>query len=175
MLNLQPNSSILCLVHGSTQQPSPHLITENVSVTTWFWGTYTNQHVTPNLATLIDSASYLSNDHLHVGDGKGFTISHIRHTMLHFLKCILKLSNVFHVPYNTKPLLSIQNLYRDNHVYFEFHAYVLYIKDLITKEVLIYGQINDGFYVLSSLLPHQSLKCIGLLQSPRLLICDIVI
>jgi hypothetical protein len=85
---------------------------------------------------------------LHVGDGKSLAISHIRHTMLHSSKCIFKLSNVFHVPRNTKPLLSVQNFYCDNHVYFEFHASVFYVKDLITKKVLISGQSNDGLYVL---------------------------
>jgi hypothetical protein len=42
-----------------------------------------NQHVTLDFATLTDFATYLGNDHLHVGDGKGHSISHIRHTMLH--------------------------------------------------------------------------------------------
>ena len=49
----------------------------------------------------------------------------------------------------TKPLLSVQKFCRDNHVYFEFHAYIFYVKDLITKKVLLSGQSNDGLYVLS--------------------------
>jgi hypothetical protein len=53
------------------------------------------------------------------------------------------------MPHITKPLLYIQKLCRDNYVYFEFHAYVFYVKDLITKEVLLFGQSNDGLYVLS--------------------------
>jgi len=48
-----------------------------------FPDTDTNQHVTPDLGTLADSASYLSNDHLHIGDGKRLAISHIGHTTLH--------------------------------------------------------------------------------------------
>jgi len=103
-----------------------------------------NQHVTPDLATLIDYASYLGNYHLHVGDGKGLAISYIGHTMLPFPKHTFKLSNVFYVPHITKPLLSIYKFYCDHNVYFEIHAFVFYIKDLITKEVLISGQSNDG-------------------------------
>jgi len=49
----------------------------------------------------------------------------------------------------TKPLLSIQKLYHDNHVYFEFHVSIFYVKDLITKEVLLSGHSNDGLYILS--------------------------
>ena len=86
---------------------------------------------------------------MHVGDSKDLDISHIGHTILHSSKHIFTLSNVLHVPHITKPLLSIQKLCHDNHVYFKSHAYVFYVKDLITKEVLLSDQSNDGFYVLS--------------------------
>jgi hypothetical protein len=52
------------------------------------------------------------------------------------------------VPYIIKPLLSVQKFYRDNYVYLKFYASVFYVKDLITKEVLLSGQSNDGLYVL---------------------------
>ena len=97
-----------------------------------------NQHVTLDLATLSNSASCLGNDHLYYGDIKSLIISNIGHTMLHSSKCTFKLSNILHVPYITKPLLSVQKIYRDNNVYFEFPAFVFYIKDLITKEVLLF-------------------------------------
>ena len=85
---------------------------------------------------------------MHVCDGKGLDISHIGHTTLHSLKRIFTLSNVLHVPYIIKPLLSVQKFYRDNYVYLKFYASVFYVKDLITKEVLLSGQSNDGLYVL---------------------------
>jgi histone deacetylase 1/2 len=107
-----------------------------------------NQHVTLDLANLTDSAPYLGNDHLHIGDGKGLSISHIGHTMLRSSKHTFTLSNV-HVPHITKPLLSIHKFYRDNNVYFEFHASVFYVKDFTSKAVLLFGQSNDGLYVLS--------------------------
>jgi histone deacetylase 1/2 len=59
------------------------------------------------------------------------------------------LSNVLYVPHITKPLLSVQKFFRDNHIYFEFHASMFYVKDLVTKEVLLSGQSHDGLYVLS--------------------------
>ena len=136
-------------LRGSGQQPSTHLTVGNVSDNTWFSDKGTNQHVTPNIATLTDYASYLGNDHLHVGDDKGLAISYIGHSTLHSPKCIFKLSNVLHVPHITKPLLFIDKFYHDNNVYFEFHVSVFYIKDIITKKVLLSGQSNDGLYVLS--------------------------
>jgi len=76
-------------------------------------------------------------------------LPHIGHTMLRSLKGTFTLSNVLHIPHITKPLLSIQKFYRDNNVYFEFHASVFYVKDLTTKAVLLSSQRNDGLYVLS--------------------------
>jgi len=111
--------------------------------------TSTNQHVTLALATLIGSEPYLSNDLLHVGNGKALSISNIRHTTLHTPYLTFTLSNVLHVPYITKPLLFVQKFCRDNNVYFEFLTFVFYVKDLTTKAVLLSSQSNYGFYVLS--------------------------
>ena len=78
------------------------------------------------------------------------------------------------MPQITKPLLSVQKFCRDNHVYFEFHASMFYIKDLITKEVLLSGQSNDGLYVLSES-STTSVPQDSLLASPRLPTCGIVV
>ena len=135
---------------SSTQQPSAHLAVANDSAaTTWFPDTDANQHVTPDLATLTDSAPYLGNDFLHVGDGKALDISHVGHTTLYSPKRLFTLTNVLRVPHITKPLLSVQKFCRDNHVYFEFHDSVFYVKDLVTKEVLLSSRSHDGLYVLS--------------------------
>jgi len=48
-----------------------------------------------------------------------------------------------------KRLLSIHQFCNENSVFFEFHSSVFYLKDLITKEVLLSGQSKDGLYVLS--------------------------
>jgi hypothetical protein len=134
--------------HSSGHQLSVHLAVGLVFVPTWFSNTSANQHVTSDLATLTDSAPYLGNDHLHAGDGKGLSISHIGHTMLRSSKRTFTLSNVLHVPHIIKPLLFVHKFCCDNNVYFEFHASMFYVKDLTTKVVLLSGQSNDGLYVL---------------------------
>jgi hypothetical protein len=108
-----------------------------------------NQHVTLNLAIVIESAPYLNNDYLYVGDDKGFFISNIGHTMLHFSKRTFTLSNILHVPHITKSLLLVKKYFRDNNDYFEFHAFMFYVKDLTTKTVLFSGESNNGLNVLS--------------------------
>jgi len=48
-----------------------------------------------------------------------------------------------------KRLLFVKQFCRESCVFFEFHSSVFYVKDLITKEVLLSGQSKDGLYVLS--------------------------
>jgi histone deacetylase 1/2 len=115
----------------------------------WFPDTGANQHVTPDLATLTASEPYLGNDNLHVGDGEGLPISHLGHTKIYTPHRSFTLSNVFHVPAITKPLLSVQKFYLDNNVYFEFHPCVFYVMDLNTYEILLSGQSKDGLYALT--------------------------
>ena len=67
---------------------------------------------------------------------------------LHTPKHTFTLSIVLHMPHITKPLFYVQKLYHDYNVYFEFHAFVFYIKDHTTKAILLCGQSNNGFYVL---------------------------
>jgi len=115
----------------------------------WFPDTSANQHVTPDLANLTGSKPYLGNDHFHVSDGKGLFIFNIGHTKLHPPKQTFTLPNVLHVPHIQKSLFSVQKFFLNNNIYFEFHSFVFYIKDVNTKALILSGQSKDGLYVLS--------------------------
>jgi histone deacetylase 1/2 len=115
----------------------------------WFLDIGANQHVTLDLANLVASEPYLGNDNVHVGDGKGLPISHIDHTKIHTPHHTFTLSNILHVPHIMKPLLSVQKFCLDNNIYFEFHPFVFYVKDINTNEVLLSGQSKDGLYALT--------------------------
>jgi hypothetical protein len=89
---------------------SANLVLSNASsagTADWLSNTNANQHVTPDLANLTRFKPYLGNDHLHVSDGKGLSISNIEHTKIHTPHRTFTLSNVLHVPHITKPLLSV--------------------------------------------------------------------
>jgi len=107
----------------------------SIGIADWFPNTGATQHVTPDLATLAASEPYLGNDNLHIDDGKGLPISHIGHTKIYTPQRSVTLSNILHVLHITKCLLFVQKLYLDNNVYFEFHPFVFYVKDLNTNEV----------------------------------------
>jgi hypothetical protein len=114
-----------------------------------FLNTNANQYVTPDLATLIGSKPYLGNDHLHVGDGKGLSISNIGHTTLHTLKHTFTLSNVLHVPHIIKPLLSVHKFYVIIISILNFMSlcFMLRISTPRYCSFLVRATIN-GFYVL---------------------------
>ena len=117
---------------GYGQQPNANLALRNLSSTgnaDGFLDTGANQHATSDLATLAASEPYLSNNNLHIGDGKGLPISHIGHTKIYTPHHSFTLSNVLHVPTITKRLLFVQKFCLDNNVYFEFHPF-FYVKDL---------------------------------------------
>ena len=92
---------------GYGQQHSANLALHNSAGTAdWFPDTDANQHVTPDLATLTTSEPYNGNDNLHVGDGKGLSITHIGHTKIYNPHRSFTLSNVLHV-------LAITKLFRN--------------------------------------------------------------
>jgi hypothetical protein len=113
---------------------------------------------------------YLGNDQLHVGDGKGLAISNTTYNILHTPKRVFTLSNILHVLKIKKRILYVQQFYRENCVFFEFHSSVFYVKDLITKEVLFLVRVKMVFTSFQSLLPCLCPKLSCLLVYPPLLI-----
>ena len=52
------------------------------------------------------------------------------------------------VPKITKNLVSISKLTADNHIFIEFHSDFCLVKDKTTKNVLLWGRLKDGIYLL---------------------------
>jgi hypothetical protein len=68
---MQTNANLVC----NTQYKS--------TLITWFLDIGAYQHVTPNNTNVASSKPYTGTNQLHVGDGKGLTISHIAHSKIH--------------------------------------------------------------------------------------------
>ena len=154
----------LCYEYEHTTQQCSQLATHNlqananlafnnapiIAPVTWFPDIGANYHVTPDLTSMTSSEPYCGNDHLYVGDGKGLTISNIAHSKIRSPKRTFTLSNILHVSHIKKPLLSVQKFCLENNVFFEFHPFLFYVKDLMTKEVLLFDRSRDGLYILSA-------------------------
>jgi histone deacetylase 1/2 len=116
---------------------------------TWFPDTTATQHVTPDIVDMTHAKPSRGNDQIYVNDGKRLIISYTAHKILHTPKRTFTLSNILHVPQIKKRLLSVQQFYRENYVFFEFHSSFFSVKDLLTKAVLLSGQSKDGLYSFS--------------------------
>jgi len=62
----------------------------------------------------------------------------------------LNFHNVLYVPKITKNLLSVSELTTDNNALVEFVANYCYVKDKLTRKILLRGKLRDGLYQLSS-------------------------
>ena len=64
-----------------------------------------------------------------------------------------------HVHAITKNLITVSQFAKNNHVYFEFHANLCYVKHQETHQILLQVVIKDGLYVFPPSLPmHHSVQ-----------------
>ena len=83
---------------------------------------------------------------VHMGNGTCLSIKHIGNTLIssfdpsrsHSLK------NILHVI--TKNLVSVSQFKKDNNVFIEFHSSTCFVKDQVTKVILLQGTLQKGLY-----------------------------
>jgi hypothetical protein len=118
--------------------------------TNWYGDTGATDHITGELNKLTMKEKYKGKDQIHAANGQGMSISHVGHAIVKTPSKFLHLKNVLHVPNATKNLVSIHRFTRDNDVYIEFHPWYFYVKDQVTKRVLLKGRCERGLYPLIS-------------------------
>jgi len=91
---------------------------------------------------------YSGDQQIHAANGTGMDIAHIGHALCHTPSRDLLLKNVLHVPQTSKNLISIHRLTADNNAYLEFHPDVFFVKDQVSKKVLLQGRSRGGLYPL---------------------------
>uniref|UniRef100_A0A803PQY1 GAG-pre-integrase domain-containing protein n=1 Tax=Cannabis sativa TaxID=3483 RepID=A0A803PQY1_CANSA len=79
---------------------------------------------------------------------RGLGIEHIGNSSIlsPFSLQQLNLHNLLHVPAITKNLLSVSQFAQDNKVLFESHPSYCCVKDIITKKILLAGNLDQGLY-----------------------------
>ena len=106
-------------------------------------------HVTSDLNNLTFGIEYHGNNKIHMGNGEGLNISHIGHSVfssLPFSSRVLYLKNLLCVSLITKNLISVSQFSKDNNVFFEFHHDSCFVKDRITRNILLRGNLHKGLY-----------------------------
>lgn len=117
---------------------------------TWIPYSGASHHITVDANNMAQNASYLGSEQVHMGDGQGVPITSIgsaRFISPNNSQITLTLNNLLQAPHITKNLVSISQFAKDNHVYFEFHPHVCYVKSQVSNQVLLKGTIrSDGLY-----------------------------
>jgi hypothetical protein len=116
--------------------------------TNWHVDLGARDHITGALNKLAVDDKYNGCDRVHTADGNGMYISHIGHLVLYAPSSRLHLKNILHVPSASKNLLSIHRLTLDNHVFLEFHPFLFFIKDPVTRRTLFKCPCPSGLYPL---------------------------
>lgn len=129
----------------------------NQSSSTCLFDTRSSYHVTSDRSTLHYVLEYGCPDEIILGDGKGLSISYIRHISLSTSSCYLSLSlthtlspslslsllDVFCVAHLLKILILIAILWKSNNFSVEFFPIHFFVEDLCMGALLMQGE-NDG-------------------------------
>lgn len=114
--------------------------------TNWYPDSGASNHVTNEFGNLTTGAEYFGGNKVHVGNGMGLDVHHIGYSLLKSSfssSNIFLLKNLLHVPQITKNLISVSQFAKDNAIFFEFHPFDCFVKDLKTGQTLITGKVTD--------------------------------
>jgi len=116
----------------------------------WLADSGANAHITNNLENLSDQQPFEGNEMVAVGNGAGLKIDNAGSTLIPIPNSSseLHLKNVLHCPDASANLLSIQKFCLDNHCYFKLTSSHFFVKDNLTKAILLAGKCENGLYPL---------------------------
>ena len=116
--------------------PSANLVT-GTPYQTWYPNTSATHHFTNSLQNLNIATKYIGVDEVKVGNDAGLFISHIGSSLIYSPSTSFRLNNLLHAPEVTKNLLSVRKFACNNSIFFEFHPFNVYIKDLAMGKLLL--------------------------------------
>ena len=131
---------------NSTQQNAFYAAPETVGNSEWLFDSDATNHITVDSNNLAQRTESNGGENLIVGNGQGLPIQNTGSSSFKTSSGIIHLDNILHVPKITKILLSIAKLTYDNNAIVEFHPFSVFVKDKITKKVLLRGMLKDGLY-----------------------------
>lgn len=103
-------------------------------------------HCTPTSENLHYQSAYKGKDQVLVGNGSGIPISSIGKTTFSTNSHSFYLKDILHTPSITKNFFSVSKFTKDNNCYFEFFSDACFVKDQVTRRVLLQGSLRNGLY-----------------------------
>lgn len=125
------SSMVSCSGSCSCSQSSPSSTSTDQ---TWYPDSGATNHVTPDRSNLMTAAPYTGTGRVLMGNGKSIPIANVGSSSVLAGSRLLHLQNVLHVPIVCKNLISVGQFAKDNAVYFEFHHYLCFVKDIQTED-----------------------------------------
>ncbi|PON37593.1 hypothetical protein PanWU01x14_319140, partial [Parasponia andersonii] len=98
-----------------------------------------SHHITGDLTNLSLHSDYHDPDDIYIGDGKGMKITHTSSLLLPSSSKLFSLSNALCVPEVKRNLLSVSQLCSSNNISVKFLPNSFVVKDLRTRDILLYG------------------------------------
>nr|GEX04749.1 ribonuclease H-like domain-containing protein [Tanacetum cinerariifolium] len=96
-----------------------------------------------NLRTIFNKRLYL---YIHVGDGNNIPVTNTGHIIILFIHRPLHLHNVLVTPNIIKNLIFVCQFTKDNNFTIEFDAFGFYVKDFLTRHILLRCDISNDLY-----------------------------
>jgi hypothetical protein len=112
----------------------------------WYADLGATDHITSGLDRLTVKEHYNGFDQVQVANGSGLNISSVDHSLLSSSSRPLHLNHILYVPSINKNLCSVHRLTSDNDAFMELHPHSFYLKDRVSKRVLLQGRSRGGLY-----------------------------
>ena len=108
----------------------------------------------------MNKVEFAGKDKIMMGNGTGLNIKHIGQSSFQsqFSSKSLSLNHFLHISSITKNLPNVSKFAKDNVVYFEFFPNFFYVKDQVSKEILMEGRVKNGLYVFDDFTLLHSVK-----------------
>lgn len=123
----------------------------------YYADTGATDHITHDLEHLTTRERYTSGDHVQVANWTGVSIAHIGNSSIAGYNHPFYLNHILHVPKINRHLLQVHKLIADNNAFVEFYPNSFFVKDQVTKKILLKGRCKKGLYMLNNNLPIQAL------------------
>lgn len=117
----------------------------------WFMDSGATHHMTPDITHLQQSSPYYGSEQVVVGNGKSIPVLNIGSSSISSVssQSPIHLHSVLHTPHLSYNLISVAKLCHDNHAFVEFHSRHFFVKDLLSKTILLKGHLEDALYKLT--------------------------
>lgn len=115
----------------------------------WYLDFGAVNHLTLYASNLINKMNYSGNELINVGDETSMNIHHIGSPLAirNSIPNILRLNQLLHVPSIIKNFPSLSRFVADNGVFFDFFSKHCYVKDQITRNIVMAEKLKHDLYV----------------------------